>query len=82
MRTLLHMRMPEHLHGRVYSAYFGVASAAVVTGFLISGAVAPGASRATLLVAGAVTVVLGTVGTATVLRTVVAPASARDSRAA
>lgn len=70
MRTLLHARTPSVMHGRVYAAYFGLASAAVVLGFIVAGAVATGSSRSTLLVAGTVTLALGLVGVARIVRAV------------
>jgi MFS family permease len=55
VRTLLHERVPTHLHGRAYAAYNGMRNAAELIAMLLGGVLVTAVgSRATLLVAGAV----------------------------
>jgi MFS family permease len=60
VRSLLHERVPEHLHGRAYAAYNGLRNSAELIAMLMGGALVTAAgSRATLLVAGAVPALVG-----------------------
>jgi MFS family permease len=60
IRTLLHERVPEHLHGRAYAAYNGLRNAAELVAMLIGGVLVTAAgSRVTLFVAGAVPALVG-----------------------
>jgi MFS family permease len=60
VRSLLHERVPEHLHGRAYAAYNGLRNSAELVAMLMGGALVTAAgSRATLLVAGAVPALVG-----------------------
>ena len=62
VRTLLHERVPTHLHGRAYAAYNGLRNAAELIAMLLGGLLVTAVgSRATLLVAGAVPALLGLV---------------------
>jgi len=60
VRSLLHERVPEHLHGRAYAAYNGLRNSAELIAMLMGGALVTAAgSRATLFVAGAVPALVG-----------------------
>jgi sugar phosphate permease len=60
VRSLLHERVPEHLHGRAYAAYNGLRNAAELVAMLMGGVLVTAAgSRATLLVAGTVPALVG-----------------------
>jgi MFS family permease len=60
VRSLLHERVPEHLHGRAYAAYNGLRNSAELVAMLMGGVLVTAAgSRATLLVAGAVPALVG-----------------------
>jgi len=60
VRTLLHERVPTHLHGRAYAAYNGMRNAAELFAMVLGGALVTAVgSRATLLVAGAVPALVG-----------------------
>jgi MFS family permease len=77
VRTLLHERVPEHLHGRAYAAYNGLRNSAELVAMLIGGVlVTEAGSRVTLLVAGAVPALIGLGCLAGHLRTRARPAAA------
>jgi MFS family permease len=60
VRSLLHERVPEHLHGRAYAAYNGLRNSAELCAMLMGGVLVTAAgARATLLAAGAVPALVG-----------------------
>ena len=60
VRTLLHERVPAHLHGRAYAAYNGLRNSAELVAMLLGGVLVTAVgSRATLLVAGVVPALVG-----------------------
>lgn len=60
VRTLLHERVPTHLHGRTYAAYNGLRNSAELVAMLLGGVLVTAVgSRATLFVAGAVPALVG-----------------------
>lgn len=70
IRTLLHERVPEHLHGRAYAAYNGLRNVAELVAMLVGGVLVTAAgSRATLLAAGAVPALAGLACLAAYVRT-------------
>jgi MFS family permease len=77
VRSLLHERVPEHLHGRAYAAYNGLRNSAELVAMLMGGVLVTAAgSRATLLVAGAVPALVGLVCVAGYVRVRARPAPA------
>ena len=55
MRTLVHQRVPDRLHGRAFAAYNGIRNAAELAALILGGAlVAAAGARWTLLAAGAI----------------------------
>ena len=67
MRSLLHHRVPDHLRGRVFSAYFGVVMAGQLGATALGGVlVATLGSRSVLLVGGVGGAVVGLVGLAAI----------------
>ena len=65
MRSLVHRRVPERLHGRAFAAYNGIRNAAELVALAMGGAlVALLGARWTLFIAGAVPVVAGLAGLA------------------
>lgn len=63
MRTLVHERVPERLHGRAFAAYNGIRNTAELIALAIGGAlVALLGARWTLFIAGAVPVLAGLTG--------------------
>jgi MFS family permease len=65
MRTLVHVRVPERLHGRAFAAYNAVRNTAEMVALAAGGAVVAAAgARWTLAGAGAIPVVLGIAGLA------------------
>jgi MFS family permease len=60
IRTLIHERVPEHLHGRTYAAYNGLRNAAELVALALGGVlVATIGARGTLFIAGAVPALAG-----------------------
>ena len=77
VRTLLHERVPTHLHGRAYAAYNGLRNSAELVAMLLGGVLVTAVgSRATLLVAGAVPALVGLGCLAAYLRVRAGPAPA------
>jgi MFS family permease len=68
-RTLIHVRVPGHLHGRAYAAYNGIRNSAELGAFAAGGflVVAIGA-RGTLAYAGGLSALAGLVGLLALLR--------------
>ncbi len=78
MRSLLHHRVPDHLRGRVFSAYFGVVMAGQLGATALGGVlVATLGSRSVLLIGGIGGAVVGLVGLAAFAAL---PRSARASK--
>ena len=68
-RSLIHVRVPNHLHGRAFAAYNGIRNSAELGAFAAGGflVVAIGA-RGTLAYAGGLSALAGLVGLLTLLR--------------
>jgi hypothetical protein len=68
-RTLIHVRVPDHLHGRVFAAYNGIRNSAELGAFAAGGllvtAIGP---RGTLAYAGGLSALAGLVGLLMLLR--------------
>ena len=68
-RSLLHVRVPDHLHGRVFAAYNGIRNSAELGAFAAGGllvvAIGP---RGTLGYAGGLSALAGLVGLLALLR--------------
>lgn len=59
LRTLIHHRSPEHLHGRAFAAYNALRNAAELTALALGGVlVAVAGPRATMAIAGTVPILL------------------------
>ena len=68
-RSLIHVRVPEHLHGRVFATYNGIRNAAELGAFAAGGLlVAAIGPRATLAYAGGLSALAGLVGLLVLLR--------------
>ena len=77
VRTLLHERVPTHLHGRTYAAYNGLRNSAELVAMLLGGVLVTAVgSRATLAVAGVVPALVGLACLAAYLRARARPAAA------
>jgi MFS family permease len=61
-RSLVHLRIDPHYHGRVGAARLALISIAVTIGFAVGGVFGPSASRTVYIVAGLVTVAATAVG--------------------
>jgi Major Facilitator Superfamily len=68
-RTLIHVRVPDHLHGRVFAAYSGIRNSAELGAFAAGGllvtAIGP---RGTLAYAGSLSALAGLIGLLVLLR--------------
>jgi sugar phosphate permease len=65
LRTLIHERVPAHLHGRAYAGYNGARNAAELVAMISGGLIVTAfGARATLFLAGAIPAVFGLVGLA------------------
>ena len=68
-RTLIHVRVPDHLHGRVFAAYNGIRNSAELGAFAAGGLlVAAIGPRGTLAYAGGLSAFAGLVGLLVLLR--------------
>lgn len=68
-RSLIHVRVPEHLHGRAFAAYNGIRNSAELGAFAAGGLlIATAGPRATLLFAGGLSALAGATGLAIMLR--------------
>jgi Major Facilitator Superfamily len=68
-RTLIHVRVPERLHGRVFAAYNGIRNSAELGAFAAGGLlVAAIGPRGTLAYAGGVSALAGLIGLLALLR--------------
>lgn len=68
-RSLIHVRVPEHLHGRAFAAYNGIRNTAELGAFAAGGLlIATAGPRATLLFAGGLSALAGAIGLAIILR--------------
>lgn len=79
LRSLIHARVPDHLRGRAFSAYYAAVNAAQITalglGGVLVGAIGP---RASLLVGGLGTLLVGGLGFILLLRAKAAIGRAGD----
>ena len=62
VRTLLHQRVLERMHGRAFTAYFALRNAAVLTGYFIGAPFAVEYSRTVYIVSGALGTAIGVFG--------------------
>ena len=70
VRTLMHQRVPAHLHGRAFPAYNGLRNGAELVALVLGGLlIAAIGARWTLLLAGAVPAAVGLVGVAAYRKT-------------
>ena len=68
-RSLIHVRVPDHLHGRAFAAYNGIRNSAELGAFAVGGLlVATAGARATLAFAGGLSALAGAIGLAIYLR--------------
>jgi MFS family permease len=68
-RSLIHIRVPEHLHGRAFAAYNGIRNTAELGAFAAGGLlIATAGPRATLLFAGGLSALAGAIGLMILLR--------------
>jgi hypothetical protein len=68
-RTLIHVRVPERLHGRAFAAYNGIRNSAELGAFAAGGLlVAAIGPRGTLLYAGGLSALAGIIGLLALLR--------------
>jgi Na+/melibiose symporter-like transporter len=68
-RSLIHVRVPEHLHGRAFAAYNGIRNTAELGAFAAGGLlVATIGARGTLAYAGGLSALAGIVGVLALLR--------------
>ena len=68
-RSLIHVRVPDHLHGRAFAAYNGIRNTAELGAFAAGGLlIATAGPRATLLFAGGLSALAGAIGLALILR--------------
>jgi hypothetical protein len=68
-RSLIHTRVPDHLHGRAFAAYNGIRNAAELGAFAAGGLlVAAVGPRATLTYAGGLSALVGLAGLLVLLR--------------
>jgi Na+/melibiose symporter-like transporter len=68
-RSLIHVRVPDHLHGRAFAAYNGIRNTAELGAFAAGGLlVATIGARGTLAYAGGLSALAGIVGILTLLR--------------
>jgi MFS family permease len=81
-RSLIHVRVPDHLHGRAFAAYNGIRNTAELGAFAAGGLlIATAGPRATIAFAGGLSFLAGAVGLALILRRnrALAPELAADS---
>ena len=68
-RSLIHVRVPDHLHGRAFAAYNGIRNTAELGAFAAGGAlVAVIGARGTLAYAGGLSALAGVIGVMALLR--------------
>jgi hypothetical protein len=68
-RSLIHVRVPDHLHGRAFAAYNGIRNTAELGAFAAGGVlVATIGARGTLAYAGGLSALAGLVGVIALLR--------------
>jgi len=68
-RSLIHTRVPDHLHGRAFAAYNGIRNTAELGAFAAGGLlIATAGPRATLLFAGGLSAIAGATGLLLMLR--------------
>jgi hypothetical protein len=68
-RSLIHVRVPDHLHGRAFAAYNGIRNTAELGAFAAGGAlVALIGARGTLAYAGGLSALVGAIGLVALLR--------------
>lgn len=68
-RSLIHVRVPDHLHGRAFAAYNGIRNTAELGAFAAGGLlIATAGPRATLLFAGGLSALAGAIGLVIILR--------------
>ena len=69
-RSLIHVRVPDPLHGRAFAAYNGIRNSAELAAFAAGGLLIAGiGARGTLAYAGGLAAVLGLTGLIAMLRT-------------
>jgi MFS family permease len=69
MRSLLHHRVPDHLRGRAFAAYYGVVQGAQIVALAASGGLVEAlGARGTMMLAGAGTAAVAVLGLALYLR--------------
>ena len=68
-RSLIHVRVPDHLHGRAFAAYNGIRNAAELGAFAAGGVlVAAIGARGTVAYAGALSALVGVIGLLVLVR--------------
>jgi hypothetical protein len=68
-RSLIHVRVPDHLHGRAFAAYNGIRNTAELGAFAAGGLlVATIGARGTLAYAGGLSALAGIIGILALLR--------------
>jgi hypothetical protein len=68
-RSLIHVRVPDHLHGRAFAAYNGIRNTAELGAFAAGGVlVATIGARGTLAYAGGLSALAGLIGLLALLR--------------
>jgi Na+/melibiose symporter-like transporter len=68
-RSLIHLQVPDHLHGRAFAAYNGIRNSAELGAFAAGGVlVAAIGARGTLAFAGGLSALAGAIGLLTLLR--------------
>ncbi len=68
-RSLIHVRVPDHLHGRAFAAYNGIRNTAELGAFAAGGLlVAAIGARGTLAYAGGLSALVGLIGILALLR--------------
>ena len=68
-RTLIHVRVPDHLHGRAFAAYNGIRNSAELGAFAAGGLLgAADGPRGTLAYAGGISALAGLIGLLALLR--------------
>ena len=69
-RSLIHVRVPDSLHGRAFAAYNGIRNSAELAAFAAGGLLIAGiGARGTVAYAGALAAIVGLAGLAAMLRT-------------